>query len=285
LLFERDQLWKRLGVSPARRLRELDRWPNLVAQRDDLRVEHAALLNQCGRHAEARIALESHHFQPWEGGEGRALGEYVRTRLALGRRALAVGDVEGALGHCRAALDLPLNLGEARHLLSNASDVHYWLGCALAARGDRRAARRHWTAAARFKGDFQGMRVQAFSEMTYYSALAWRRLGHEARARRLLAALLGHARQLRHQIAAIDYFATSLPTMLLFDDDLQARQETTALFLQTQAELGLGRRAAAARLLAKVLRRDPSHAAAADLQAELRRPATHSLTSKPGKPA
>ena len=31
--------------------------------------------------------------------------------------------------------------------------------------------------------------------------------------------------------------------MLLFDDDLQFRQETTALFLQAQAQLGLGRTA------------------------------------------
>ena len=30
--------------------------------------------------------------------------------------------------------------------------------------------------------------------------------------------------------------------MLLFDDDLQFRQETTALFLQAQAQLGLGGR-------------------------------------------
>ena len=37
--------------------------------------------------------------------------------------------------------------------------------------------------------------------------------------------------------------------MLLFDDDLQFRQETTALFLQAQAHLGLGRKAQARALL------------------------------------
>jgi len=35
--------------------------------------------------------------------------------------------------------------------------------------------------------------------------------------------------------------------MLLFDDDLQFRQETTALFLQAQAQLGLGTKAMAGR--------------------------------------
>jgi hypothetical protein len=53
--------------------------------------------------------------------------------------------------------------------------------------------------------------------------------------------------------------------MLLFEDDLSFRQETTALFLQAQAQLGLGRRLRAKSLLRLILRRDPSHALAADL--------------------
>jgi hypothetical protein len=62
--------------------------------------------------------------------------------------------------------------------------------------------------------------------------------------------------------------------MLLFDDDLQFRQQTTALFLQAQAHFGLGHGARAQLLLAKVLRRDPSHPLAADLFKELRRAQT-----------
>jgi hypothetical protein len=57
--------------------------------------------------------------------------------------------------------------------------------------------------------------------------------------------------------------------MLLFNEDLQFRQETGALFLQAQAQLGLGQKAAARRLLATVLARDPNHALAADLVGEL----------------
>ena len=83
--------------------------------------------------------------------------------------------------------------------------------------------------------------------------------------------LLAYARHLEKTPAKIDYFATSLPTMLLFDDDLQFRQETRALFLQAQAWLGLGRRPRARALLATVLRRDPNHALAADLLAEITR--------------
>ena len=166
-------------------------------------------------------------------------------------------------------MESPPNLGEARHLLSNQADVQYWLGVALDGAGEKGAARRHWRIAAGFKGDLQPMRVRAFSETTYYSALSWRRLGREARAQRLLRALLAHARRLATVPGQVDYFATSLPAMLLFDDDLQARQHTTARFLQAQARLGLGQRRRGTALLRAVLKRDPSHAPGADLKAEL----------------
>ena len=51
----------------------------------------------------------------------------------------------------------------------------------------------------------------------------------------------------------------------LFEDDLQRRQETTVLFLQAQAQPGLGHKSAAKKLLATVLVRDPNHALAAEL--------------------
>ncbi|MGH8024505.1 MAG: hypothetical protein ACRED1_13035, partial [Limisphaerales bacterium] len=85
------------------------------------------------------------------------------------------------------------------------------------------------------------------------------------KARQLFQNLLEHGRVLERAAAKIDYFATSLPTMLLFEDDLQLRQEIRGLFLQAQALLGLGKPARAAALMKRVLHLDPNHAAAADL--------------------
>jgi tetratricopeptide (TPR) repeat protein len=299
LLFERDQLWKRLAVSPAARLRELEKHLDLVRERDDLSVELCALYNQTGQPQKSLVLASGRNFQPWEGGEGQALAVYVRSRLALGRRALPagtadlpighfaagdaptalehfhtgtadlpIGHLSTALEHFRAALWPPKNLGEARHLLANQSDIRYWLGCALAAIGENTEARKHWLAAANFRGDFQEMAATAFSELTYYSALAFEKLGQKSKAKSLLANLLAYAKQLGKTDAKISYFATSLPAMLLFDDDIEFRQETTALFLQAQARLGLGQKARARSLLAAVLQRDPNHALAADLAVE-----------------
>jgi len=311
-----------VGRKTAKRLLELEKHLQLVEQRDDLSVELCALYNQTGRHDKALALVSARNFQPWEGGEGGPLGQWVRSHLALGRAALqcvAAGilpavepgfqpggknadnfkrvggmmasskpdDLSGrqdaalyvrqgcltlqlsqAVAHFRAALTAPLNLGEAKHLLANQSDIHYWLGCALAAGGDVKSARQHWHTAATFKGDFQEMSVRAFSEMTYYSALACEKFGERDKAKKLFRNLLAYARQLQKTEAKIDYFATSLPTMLLFDDDLQRRQEITALFLQAQAQSGLGKRAQAKKLLATVLQRDPNHALAADMNSQ-----------------
>ena len=269
LLYERDQLWKRLGTAPAKRLRELERHRAMVLQRDDLCVEICALYNQTGQPAKALAILSTRKFQPWEGGEGLSLGQHVRTHLALGREALAKGQAELAVKYFDQALTSPRNLGEARHLLANNSDLHYWLGIAWDKLGETARARQYWQAAAEFRGDFQEMSVRAFSEMTYYSALSLLRLGRKAAAQKLLRELLTYAQDLQRSQAKIDYFATSLPTMLLFEDDIQFRQETTALFLQAQAHLGLGRKAKARTLLTSVLVRDPSHALAADLLTEV----------------
>ena len=270
LLYERDQLWKRIGESPVRRLRELLKAPRHVEARDDLAVELCALYNQTGQHEKALGIVSSRNFQPWEGGEGQALGQHVRTHLALGRKALLQGDYPNARSHFQNALASPENLGEAKHLLANQSDIHYWLGVALEKLGDSAGAKRHWKISAEFRGDFQGMSVRAFSEMTYYSALSLERLGKKAGARKLLRDLLACAQQLAKTEARIDYFATSLPTMLLFDEDLQFRQQTTALLFEAQAQLGLGNKAKAKPLLDAVLKRDPNHTLAADLSGEIK---------------
>jgi hypothetical protein len=99
--------------------------------------------------------------------------------------------------------------------------------------------------------------------------LALRKLGEEDGCERLLQRLLARSREMSRKPAGIDYFATSLPTMLLFHDDLEARNNISAAFLEAQARLGLGDKKRARPLLRRVLKLDPSHATAMDLREEL----------------
>jgi hypothetical protein len=74
----------------------------------------------------------------------------------------------------------------------------------------------------------------------------------------------------------IDYFATSLPTMLLFREDLGHRNRVLAAFLRAQATCGLDGAEAAIPMLHAVLTLDSNHAGAFDLlqKAKLAAPAT-----------
>jgi tetratricopeptide (TPR) repeat protein len=281
VLYERDQLWKRVGERPESRLEELERHLELAGTRDDLSVELASLYNQTRAHQKALAIVRGRKFQPWEGGEGLALGQHVRTHVALGRHALQRGKAAEARSYFETALDAPENLGEAKHPLANQSDIYYWLGAALDASGDPGAAREAWERAAAHRGDFQQMRVTSFSELSLYNALALTGLGRNKEATELLQRLLEFAVALKKEEPKIDYFATSLPQMLLFEDDARRRNEVRADFLEAQARIGLGDIVAGRALLDRVLVADPNHAHAADLLAELelQSPAAQSQTS------
>jgi hypothetical protein len=66
----------------------------------------------------------------------------------------------------------------------------------------------------------------------------------------------------------IDYFATSLPNMLLFEDDLKERNSAACLLLMAFAQLGLGDIDEARSLFQQILKIDSN---ALEARIELRR--------------
>jgi tetratricopeptide (TPR) repeat protein len=265
VLYERDQLWKRTGIAPDERLRELRRYPELLCTRDDLTVELATLLNTTGAAEEALDLLKARRFQPWEGGEGLVLEQWTRANLTLGKESLAKGDAAVALSFFRAVLAPRESLGEATHLLANQSETFYWAGVACSAMGDKDLANMWWLKAASRGEDFQDMSVQSISGTTYWSALALQRLDRSEEAHTLFLAMGIHSRELENRAPQIDYFATSIPAMLLFREDIVRRNLIEAQFLRAQAFLGMERKSEAFALLHSVLEMDHNQFRAADL--------------------
>jgi tetratricopeptide (TPR) repeat protein len=269
ILYEQDQLKKRTGGSSTERLAELEANRGLVMCRDDLSVELATLYNDVSRPDAALAIFRGRQFQPWEGGEGLVLTQFLRSNLLLAQAALASGDAQRALRYLQNTFELPDTLGEARHLLINLSVVDYWMGVAYRELGFMDKAIDHWERAVHQSGDFRHMETQgSISEMTYWSAISLRQLGKEDEARGLLQQILDYAFSLDSRMPSIDYFATSLPAMLLFDEDLKQRQTITACFLKAQAMIGLGQTQEGIFLLNEVLKMDQSHSVAIDLLRE-----------------
>jgi hypothetical protein len=117
-------------------------------------------------------------------------------------------------------------LGERYHLLQAKADVTYWQGMALRALGRDSEAIAKFEAAASESGDFQCMAVTAHSELSLFKALALRELGREVDARTVLESMIAYADAELKIPACIDYFATSLPNMLVFDEDIEESKKS-----------------------------------------------------------
>lgn len=98
-------------------------------------------------------------------------------------------------------------------------------GKALRALGREAEALATFEAAASESGDFQAMEVMAFSELSVFKALSLRELGRIQEARQVLEALAAYAEAELTMPAKIDYFATSLPNLLVFEEDIQRNKK------------------------------------------------------------
>jgi hypothetical protein len=269
LIAEYDQLRSKLNDPLEDRLEYLENKRELVLARDDASVALATLLNLLGRPEDALQLLLSRRFHPWEGGEGAVLRQYTAARLLLGRQALQAGDASSALDHFAGAMDTPDSLGEKYHLLQAKSDVNYWLGRGLQAQGRNDEARVAFEETATEQGDFAEMAVAAHSPLSYYRGLALRELGREQESKALFHGLLFFAERHIGQEAGIDYFATSLPNLLVFEEDLQRRRDAEYSLLAALAHHGLGDQSAAAAALQRVLAFNLADPHARALQLEL----------------
>jgi len=99
--------------------------------------------------------------------------------------------------------------------------------------------------------------------------MAYARLGQEAHAKEIFEQIYDYSIELQQQVPKIDYFATSLPAMLLFENNLARQNQIDANFLRAQALLGLDREQEAKALLSEVLHLDRNHTGAADLKEQL----------------
>ncbi|GFD90790.1 hypothetical protein KUL152_30160 [Tenacibaculum sp. KUL152] len=218
---EYDQLREKLGDEASARLVALESRMELVSERDDCSVALATLYNDTNQPQKALDWLMSRRFHPWEGGEGKVLKQYTRAHLMLGEAALMANNAEQALTHFCQAMQTQENLGEAYHLLQAKADVNYWKGKALRMLGREKEALVCFTDSANEAGDFVSMAVSEHSELSYFRGLSLLAMGEKEEAFALFIQLKQYAEKQLQQPTKIDYFATSLPLLLVFEDDLE----------------------------------------------------------------
>jgi len=261
VLFERDQLDKRLKHPPVERLARLERYPSLVQERDDLTIEWVALLNLLGRHDEALDVLLKRKFHPWEGGEGKVITQYVTSRVERAKNHLKLGQYDTAIRELEAAQVYPLNLGEGKLTGARENHIRYFLGEAYKGLGQPEIARQQFEKAA--AGSVDPSSPMYYNDqppdMIFYQGMARLALSRDVDAKSLFERLISYGREHLNDEIKMDYFGVSLPDFMVFDVDLAQRNRIHCHYMSALGLLGLDDETGAAQELDWVLAQQPDH--------------------------
>jgi len=97
----------------------------------------------------------------------------------------------------------------------------------------------------------------------FYQALAWKKLGDSAKAKIIFNKFISFGEAHMNDEIHIDYFAVSLPDMLVFDIDLNKRNRQHCTYLVGLGNIGLGNYENGKKYLETVLQNDINHQGAA----------------------
>lgn len=251
ILMELDQLYKRMHKPHQERLSFLQKYPELIVQRDDLVLEEITLLNQLGRYEDAMQKLDAHQFHPWEGGEGKVTAQYQICCVELAKQLLSSNPSPKAKEEAKRLLEecltFPPHLGEGKLYGAQDNDILYFLG-----RYEEGTVGPTEPAAAMYYND-------AKPDKIFYAGLCYRALGQENQARSLFNKLINYGKQHLFEHVTMDYFAVSLPDLLIWDDSLDTKNEIHCKYMLALGYYGLGNQEKALKYLAEVEALDNNH--------------------------
>lgn len=242
ILMELDQLYKRLCKPHSERLVFLEKYFSLVEQRDDVYLEYVTLCNQLGDYAKAIELIDNCIFHPWEGGEGKVPAQYQLARVELAKQHLLKKEYQKAIQLLNECLEYPHNLGEGKLHGAQENDFHYWLGCAYEGLEQTDEAQKYWElakdgntepAAAIFYNDQKPDKI-------FYQGLALLKLNREAEAQQRFNSLIAFGEKHLNETIKLDYFAVSLPDLLIWEDDLTFRNKIHCHYMLGLGKYGLG---------------------------------------------
>ncbi|HEX6431898.1 MAG TPA: tetratricopeptide repeat protein, partial [Niastella sp.] len=264
VLMELDQLYKRLNKAPGDRLAFLEEHVTVVEQRDDLYLERAALYNILGEYEKAYELIMQRKFHPWEGGEGKVSGQYMYSLVAMARKQIRLTQYEKAVAYLEQAQVYPPDLGEGKLHGAQENDIFYWLACAYEGMGNTKKEAAFLQkatqglsepSAAMFYNDQQPDKI-------FYQGLAWNALAEKEKASQIFSRLVEYGQAHLQDVVKIDYFAVSLPDLLIFEDDLNVRNQTHCYYMMGLGYLGLNKEEEAKECLKKALQNDAMHVGA-----------------------
>jgi tetratricopeptide (TPR) repeat protein len=261
VFLELDQLYKRLGVDFEERLSHFETYKETMLLRDDLFLEYITLHNMLKRYDTAYELIMSRKFHPWEGGEGKVTTQYKLSLIELSKKAMEEKNFEMAKNYLQQALIYPENLGEGKLEGERDNDIYYYLGCVLEELGELDNAIECFKKAIIGTDEPAGMMYynDQPADMILFQGLAYLKLGEENNAKDRFSRLICYGREHLEDNMRIEYFAVSLPDFLIFEDDLNIKNQAHCYYLIGLGKLGYGEWEEANQAFKKVLELDTNH--------------------------
>lgn len=261
VFFELDQLYKKLAVPFAKRLQKYEEHFGLINKRDDIYIEYVTLLNQLGRHKEAYEKIMEYEFRPWEGAEGKVTTQYKTALLEMAKEKISDQAFEEARECMEHALVYPENLGEGKLAGTKDNHLYYHLGLVQEALGNQEEADKCYKLATLGAMEPAGMMYyyDQPADMILYQGLANMKLGQSREGYARFYKLLDYGKRHIRDHIKIDYFAVSLPDLMLFDENLDQKNKAHCYYLMGLGSLGLNQRPEAAEYFDKALAIDYNH--------------------------
>lgn len=261
LFLELDQLNKKLGMTAEDRLKNYEANKETFLQRDDLYIEYITLLNLVGEYAKSYELIQKRKFHPWEGGEGKITNQYKIVLVELAKEKIHSSSYQQAKELLEQALVYPENLGEGKLEGTKDNDIYYYLGCVEEAIQNREKAEEYFRLATLGNEEPAGMMYynDQPADMILFQGLALMKLHRLSEANARFYKLIDYGERHLFDTVKTEYFAVSLPDFLIFEDDLNVRNQVHCNYLMGLGYLGLGEKNKAKDYFEKALTMDKNH--------------------------
>jgi tetratricopeptide (TPR) repeat protein len=261
VFMELDALYKKFNKDYQFRLVKLDENQKLVSARDDLYLEKISLLNYTHKFTQANQLLSQHKFHSWEGGEGNVTGQYILNLVEWAKEDILVGNYKEAITKLEKAQVYPNNLGEGKLYGAQENDIHFWIGLCYEKIKIFKDSIKYYTKAstgtknpspALFYNDQQPDKI-------FYQGMAFRKLNKKDKAEECFSILREYGEKHKNEKVKMDYFAVSLPDMMIWEDDLNIRNNEHCLYLIALSKIGDGLVDDAEKMLQSILTKNNYH--------------------------
>lgn len=213
LLLEYQQLLKNMNFSVEDRLAVYEKYPELLAQRDDCYLDRLTLISQTGDYETAIQTARAKRFHIYEGGEGKLTKQHAWMHVLYGNRLAADGDDAAAEKAYADGVNMPKSYGEAKTFFNQEAHIFYFLGRLYEKQEKSEDAVKAYKEAAVYKA--------AVSEISLFRALALQKLSLFEESKAVIEEMLTEADNKIKNKDLRSYYGVGSPSPMPFENDIE----------------------------------------------------------------